>query len=98
MINSAIYSTVNQHFIGIIMAYLVASEARKNLYKLIDMVAEEHEPTIIKGKRNTAVLISKQDWEDIQETLLVAKNKELSQSIIKGLTTDFKDCKTKLVD
>lgn len=80
------------------MTYLVASEARKNLYKLIDMVAEEHEPTIIKGKRNTAVLISKQDWEDIQETLLVAKNKELSQSIIKGLTTDFKDCKTKLVD
>ncbi|MCC8371436.1 MAG: hypothetical protein LN568_01530 [Rickettsia endosymbiont of Pseudomimeciton antennatum] len=44
------------------------------------------------------VLISEQDWEDIQETLFVAANKELSQSIIKGLATDFKDCQTKLVN
>ncbi|WP_425363365.1 type II toxin-antitoxin system Phd/YefM family antitoxin [Candidatus Tisiphia endosymbiont of Hybos culiciformis] len=47
------------------MTYLIASEARKNLYKLIDLVAENHEPTIIKGKRNAAVLISEQDWKDI---------------------------------
>lgn len=80
------------------MSYLIASEARKNLYKLIDQVAEHHEPTIIKGKRNAAVLISQQDWEDIQETLFVAANKELSESIIKGLAADFKDCQTKLVD
>lgn len=78
------------------MSYLIASEARKNLYQLIDQVGLNHEPTIIKGKRNSAVLISFKDWEDIQETLFVASNKELSESIIKGLETEFKDCSSKL--
>lgn len=80
------------------MTYLLASEARKGLYRLIDQVAEDHEPTIIKGKRNSAVLISANDWEDIQETLFVGSNKELSESLIKGLATDFKDCTNKLED
>lgn len=78
------------------MAYLIASEARKSLYQLIDQIALSHEPTTIKGKRNSAVLISFEDWEDIQETLFVAANKELSETIIKGLATDFKDCSDKL--
>ncbi len=78
------------------MTYLIASDARKNLYQLIDQVAVNHEPTMIKGKRNKAVLISFEDWQDIKETLLVAENKKLSESIIKGLATDFADCSKKL--
>ena len=78
------------------MSYLIASEARKNLYQLIDQVGLNHEPTIIKGKRNSAVLISFKDWEDIEETLFVASNKELSASIIKGLETNFNDCSSEL--
>lgn len=74
------------------MTYLIASEARKTLYKLIDEVAISHEPTLIKGKRNAAVLISADDWEDLQETIFVASNKELSDSIIKGLNTPIKEC------
>lgn len=82
----------------VIMTYLIANEARKNLYRLIDQVTLNHEPTIIKGKRNKAVLISFEDWQDIEETLLVASDKELSDSIIKGLTTDFNDCSKTLED
>lgn len=78
------------------MTYLIASEARKGLYKLIDEVAISHEPALIKGKRNAAVLISASDWEDIKETLLVASNKKLSDSIIKGLNTPFEECTTTL--
>lgn len=78
------------------MEFITVSDARKNLYKLVDEVAENHEPTIIKGKRNTAVLISNQDWEDIQETLFVAQNKELSDSLLKGLQEPFDKCSTKL--
>ena len=78
------------------MTYLIASEARKSLYKLIDQSATSHEPTIIKGKRNTAVLISIDDWEDIQETIFVASNTELSQSIIEGLNTPFDKCSISL--
>lgn len=80
------------------MTYLIASVARKSLYKLIDEIAVTHEPTVIKGKRNAAVLVSAEDWEDIQETLFVASNKELSASIIEGLSADFKNCSTKLED
>lgn len=78
------------------MSYLIASEARRTLYTLIDEVAVNHEPTLIKGKRNTAVLLSEEDWQDIQETLLVVSDKKLSDSLIKGRNTPYEDCSTKL--
>jgi|AntAceMinimDraft_11_1070367.scaffolds.fasta_scaffold12561_1 PHD/YefM family antitoxin component YafN of YafNO toxin-antitoxin module len=78
------------------MSYLIASEARRTLYTLIDEVAVNHEPTIIKGKRNTAVLLSEEDWEDIKETLFVASDKQLSDSLIKGKNTPYEECSTKL--
>ncbi len=78
------------------MSYLIASEARKTLYTLIDEVAVSHEPTLIKGKRNTAVLLSAEDWDDIQETLLVSSDKNLSDSLIKGKSTPYEKCSTKL--
>lgn len=81
------------------MTYFIVSEARnrKSLYKLIDEVTASHEPILIKGKRNTAVLISLDDWEDIQETIFVASNKELSDSIIDGLNTPIEKC-TRVLD
>jgi len=74
------------------MTFLAASEASKNLHKLIDQVAINHEPAMIKGRRNSAVLIASEDWEDIKETLFVAENRKLSRSIIKGLNTPFEEC------
>lgn len=44
-------------------------EARDNLYRLIDEIAQSHQPITIKGKRNDAVLISREDWEAIAETI-----------------------------
>jgi PHD/YefM family antitoxin component YafN of YafNO toxin-antitoxin module len=78
------------------MSYLIANEARKTLYTLIDEVAVSHQPTLIKGKRNTAVLLSVEDWEDIQETLWVASNKKLSNSLIKGKNTPYNECSTEI--
>jgi prevent-host-death family protein len=51
------------------MNTLTASEARANLYRLIDQTVESHEPIIITGKRSSAVLLSAEDWSAIQETL-----------------------------
>ncbi len=45
------------------------TEARKRLYKLIDDVAESHEPVQITGKRGNAVLVGEEDWRAVQETL-----------------------------
>ncbi len=44
-------------------------EVRNNLYRLIDEVAQNHQPIAIKGKRNDAVLVSREDWEAISETI-----------------------------
>ncbi len=47
------------------MSTLTATEARKRLYNLVDDVAESHDPIQIVGKRNSAVLISEEDWRTI---------------------------------
>ena len=51
------------------MSTITASEARANLYRLIDEAAESHKPILISGKRANAVLVSEEDWSAIQETL-----------------------------
>lgn len=52
-----------------IMKPFTVREARDNLYRLIDEVAQSHQPITIKGKRNDAVLVSREDWEAIAETV-----------------------------
>ena len=42
------------------MNTLTVSEARANLYRLIDQAAQSHESIVISGKRNRAVLLSAQ--------------------------------------
>ena len=74
------------------MNIINVTDARANLYKIIDTAAESHEPVIIKGKRNNAVLISESDWSAITETLHLVSIKGMKESIIKGLSTDIKDC------
>jgi prevent-host-death family protein len=51
------------------MPTVTASQARANLYRLIDEAAQAHEPIVISGKRSSAVLVSAEDWRAIQETL-----------------------------
>jgi prevent-host-death family protein len=67
------------------MNILTASEARTNLYRLIDESAATHQPVHIKGKRNTAVLVSAEDWASIQETLFLTTIPGMRESIIEGL-------------
>ena len=51
------------------MTTLTTTEARKQLYNLLDNVADSHKPVQIAGKRNSAVLVSEEDWQAVQETL-----------------------------
>jgi prevent-host-death family protein len=46
-----------------------ASQARANLFKLLEQVNKESEPCVITSRKGDGVLISKDDWESIQETL-----------------------------
>lgn len=63
------------------MNCLLASDARENLYKLIDQVAETHDPVMIKGTSTEAILVSREDWEAIQETLYLTSLPHFVESI-----------------
>ena len=73
------------------MNIVTASEARANLYRLIDDSAESHHPVIIKGKRNTAVLVSSEDWAAIQETLFLTSIPGMRESILQGMNAPRSD-------
>jgi prevent-host-death family protein len=74
------------------MTTLSASDARKRLYKLVDEVKETHRPVQIVGKRNSAVLVSEEDWQAIEETLYVTSLPGMRESIKKGLKTPIEEC------
>jgi antitoxin YefM len=63
------------------MAVLTASEARANLYRLIDQAAESHQPIVIAGKRASAVLVAEEDWQAIQETMFLLSIPGMRKSI-----------------
>ena len=67
------------------MIILTASEARANLYQLIDQTAESHEPIFISGRRTGAVLVSEDDWKALQETLYLLSVPGLRESIKEGV-------------
>jgi prevent-host-death family protein len=74
------------------MTAITASEARANLYRLIDEAASSHQPLIISGKRNNAVLVSEEDWEAIQETLFLLSVPGMRESIREGMETPVEEC------
>lgn len=78
------------------MATLNATEARANLYKLIDDTAVNHEPVIITGKRGNAVLLAEDDWNAINETLYLLSVPGMRESIVDGMQETLDDCANEL--
>lgn len=74
------------------MHTVTANEARANLHQLIDKAATNHEPLIITGKRNNAILISADDWAAIQETLFLLSIPGMRESIREGMETPIAEC------
>ncbi|HSR17597.1 MAG TPA: type II toxin-antitoxin system Phd/YefM family antitoxin [Ignavibacteriaceae bacterium] len=69
------------------MQAIIYTEARNKLNKIIDKVNENSEPYIIVGSkgRKDAVLISKEDYDNMVENLYILSNPEWVKSIKKGL-------------
>ena len=74
------------------MTILNATEARSNLYNLIDETATSHQPIVIKGKRSNAVLVSEEDWKAINETLYLVSIPGMRESIVEGMQDDIGEC------
>jgi antitoxin YefM len=69
------------------MATITATEARKDLYRLVDQVQDTHEPIQITGKRGSAVLVGEDDWRAVQETLFLVSIPGMRDSIVEGMAT-----------
>lgn len=78
------------------MPVLTASEARANLYRLIDQTAESHQPFHIAGKRSSAALLSEEDWQATQETLYLLAIPGMHESIKDGMAEPLADSATEL--
>ena len=79
------------------MTTLTSTQARKNIYSLVDEVNESHEAIQIQGKRGSAVLIAEEDWRALQETLYLSSVTGMKKSILKGMKTPVRKCSKKLV-
>ncbi|WP_029889963.1 type II toxin-antitoxin system Phd/YefM family antitoxin [Polycyclovorans algicola] len=71
---------------------LTASEARANLYRLMDETAASHQPILISGKRHNAVLVAEEDWAAIQETLFLLSVPGMRESIKSGMAEPITSC------
>lgn len=78
------------------MQTLTASEARANLYRLMDQAAESHQPITIAGKRHDAVLLAAEDWQAIQETLYLLSVPGMRESIKEGMSQAVDTCAKEL--
>ena len=78
------------------MKTLTATQARKELYRLLDEASETHEPIQITGKRSNAVLIGEEDWRSIQETLYLTSVPGMQKSIVEGLNTALEETEDEL--
>ena len=78
------------------MTILNATEARANLYGLIDKTAESNQPIMITNKRSNAVLIAEEDWNAIAESLHLSSFPGMVESIKEGMQVDLSTCAEEL--
>lgn len=52
---------------------VAASEARKNLFPLIERVNDDRRPIEITSRRGDAVLVSRADWDVLNETAMLLR-------------------------
>ena len=62
---------------------MTVSQARTNIYKIMDETAQTHQPIMITGKRNNVVMLSEENWNAIEETLFL--------NSIPGMATSIKE-------
>ena len=78
------------------MTTLKVTEARVNLYKLIDDTLVNHEPVVITGKRGNTVLLAEDDWNTINETLHLLSVPGMLESILEGMQESIDGAATQL--
>lgn len=64
---------------------ITASDARKNLFPLIEQVNEDRKPVEITSKHGDAVLMSRADYDAIEETALLLRAPANARRLLESL-------------
>ncbi len=78
------------------MTMISITNARTNLYRLVDEAVQTHKPVVIAGKRGNAVLLAEEDWNSINETLYLLSIPGMRESIVDGINTNLEECDQEL--
>lgn len=78
------------------MSSINVTNARKDLYNLVQRVNSTHEPVEITGKESSAILVGEEDWRSIQETLYLSSIPGMRESIVEGMKTSVDDLSDEL--
>ncbi len=65
---------------------ITASEARKNLFPLIEQVNNDSTPVEITSRRGNAVLISLSDYEALKETAYLLRSPANAKHLLESLS------------
>lgn len=64
---------------------ITASEARRNLFPLIEQVNNDRRPVEITSRRGDAVLISREDYEALEETAHLLRSPANARHLLESL-------------
>ena len=81
---------------NVYMKTVTTTQARKELYQLVDDTNENHVSIQILGKRGNAVLVSEEDWNSVQETLHLLSVPGMRESLVEGAKIPLEKCVTDL--
>lgn len=74
------------------MTTINITNARKELYNLVEKVNLYNEPVLVVGKKGNAVLVSENDWNALQETIYLDSIPNMVKSIKEGINTPLENC------
>lgn len=73
------------------MQVITATEARANIFRLMEQIAERHEPMMITGKNVNAVMVSEEEWRGIQETIYLSSIPGMVESIKESMNEPLEE-------
>lgn len=68
------------------------TNARANLYNLLEMAIDDSEIINISTKNGNAVIISEADYNSLLETLHLSSDVEYKRTLIEGKNTPLSEC------
>lgn len=68
------------------------TNARKDIYNLVESVNVNHEPVLITGKDKNAVLLGEDDWNVVKEQIRLCPDKQYADSLLQGVNMPIEEC------